>query len=47
MVSAFELWLYQIQNLTIHRFQTMSPQDYCIMLLVCVVAGYMLLRSRH
>lgn len=47
MVSAFQTWLYQIQSLTIHKFHTMSPQDYCVMLVLCVAAGYMLLRSRH
>lgn len=47
MVNAFELWVYQIKNLTIHKFHTMSPQDYCLMLIVCVLAGYLLLRSNR
>ncbi|MBC7966044.1 MAG: hypothetical protein H7Z17_08985 [Fuerstia sp.] len=47
MVSAIESWLHQITNLTIHKYHTMSPQDYCIMLVLCVSAGYVLLRSNR
>ncbi len=47
MVSAFETWLYQIQSLTIHKYHTMSPQDYCVMLVLCVAVGYVLLRSNR
>ncbi len=47
MVSSFENWLYQIQSLTIHKYHTMSPQDYCVMLVLCVSVGYVLLRSNR
>lgn len=45
MLHGFQHWLHQIQHLVVHRFNTMSPQDYCIMLVFCIAIGFTLLRS--
>ena len=47
MVTAFQTWLYQIEHLTVQKYQTMSALDYCIVLVLCFTVGFMLLRSRH
>jgi hypothetical protein len=46
MVNAFQSWLRQIQHLIEHKFNTMSPQDYCIMLVLCISIGFVLLRGK-
>jgi len=47
MVNAFQMWLRQIERLVEHRFNTMSPQDYCIMLVFCISIGFVLLRGKN
>ncbi len=47
MVSAFQNWLWAIKGLIIHKFNTLSPQDYCVMLVLCIAVGLTLLRSKH
>lgn len=46
MINAFQMWFGQIQNLIEHKFHTMSPHDYCIMLVFCISVGFMLLRGK-
>jgi hypothetical protein len=46
MVNAFQTWLRQIQYLIEHKFNTMSPEDYCIMLVLCISIGFVLLRGK-
>ena len=47
MVNAFQSWLRQIQYLIEHKFNTMTPQDYCIMLVLCISIGFVLLRGKN
>jgi len=43
MVNAFQMWFRQIERLVEHKFNTMSPQDYCILLVFCISIGFVLL----
>ncbi len=47
MLTALQLWLHQIESLIIHKYHTISPQDYCIMLLICGAVGLTLLYTKH
>ena len=46
MINAFFAWLRQIEYLVQHKFDTMTPQDYCIMLVLCISIGFVLLRGK-
>ena len=47
IVNSFDTWLYQIKSLILHRFNHMAPQDYCVMLVVCILVGLVMLRGKR
>jgi hypothetical protein len=47
MINAFQTWLRQIQYLIVHKFHTMTPHDYCIMLVLTISIGFVLLRGKN
>lgn len=47
MVNAFQVWTREFQHLIEQKFNTMSPQDYCIMLVFCISIGFVLLRGKN
>ena len=47
IVTEMDRWLGQMSSLFVQRFNHLSPQEYCIMLLCCITVGAFLLRSRH
>jgi hypothetical protein len=47
MFSSFQQWLWEVKSLTIHKYNTLTPQDYCVMLVLCCAVGLTLLRSRN
>ena len=46
IVSGLQQWAMQIQKILIHKMDHLSPQDYCIMLVLCISIGFVLLRGK-
>lgn len=46
IISGFQHWCGQIESIITFRMNHMSPQDYCVMLVLCISIGYVLLRGR-
>ena len=46
IVSGFQHWVSQIESLLIFKMNHLSPHDYCVMLVLCILIGYLLLRGR-
>ena len=42
-----QLWLSQLSRLLQHQMQTLGPQQYCVMLVVCIASGVFLLRGQR
>jgi len=47
MFSAFQQWVWEVKSIVIQRYHHLSPQDYYIMLAVCMAVGLTLLRSKN
>jgi len=47
MFTLIQNWFWEIQSLTVHKYHTLSPRDYAVMLVVCGVIGLTLLCSRR
>jgi hypothetical protein len=47
VVSGLQNWVLQLQRLLVHRFDHLSPQEYCIMLVFVIAIGYTLLQGRR
>lgn len=45
--DGIQLWLSQLSRLLEQRFHNLSPQEYCVMLVVCIAAGLFLLRGQR
>ena len=47
IISGLQHWFGQIQSLVRFRFNHLSPNDYTVMLVLCICIGYCLLRGRN
>jgi hypothetical protein len=45
--SGFQLWLSQIQRIMVHKMNHITPQDYCIGLVLAIAIGYCLLKGQN
>ena len=47
IISGFQHWFSQVTGLLQFKFNHLSPQDYSVMLVLCICIGYCLLRNRN
>ncbi len=47
IIDGFSNWVAQLQRVLISRFDHLTPNEYCMMLLFCISVGWMLLRGRN
>ncbi len=47
MLNALQQWAWEIKSIVIQRYHHLSPQDYYVMLVVCMAVGLTLLRSNR
>ena len=46
LFTGMQLWLVQIRSILMHRFNHLTPHEYCMMLLLCITLGVFLLRGK-
>ncbi|HQX51681.1 MAG TPA: hypothetical protein PLY87_04035 [Planctomycetaceae bacterium] len=47
IVNSLDSWFYQTKSLIMHRFNHMSPQDYCVMLVITIAVGLVMLGGKR
>jgi len=47
IVSGLQHWANQVQNIVFNKMHHLSPQDYCVMLVLAISIGYCLLKGQN
>lgn len=47
ILNVVDTWWCQMKSLTIHHYRHLTPQEYVVMLVICVAAGLFLLRGKR
>lgn len=45
--SEFEHWVSQVKSILLFKLNHLTPNDYTVMLVLCICIGYCLLRNRN
>ncbi|GEM_PF-1056859 len=47
IISGLQHWANQVQQIVFNKMHHLSPQDYCIMLVLAISVGYCLLKGQN
>ncbi len=47
LFSGLQQWASQVQQIMVNRMNHLSPQDYCVMLVLGISIGYCLLKGQN